>query len=190
MSRRRDRNKNEDSGQGKWSRRKEGVKEYSKKVVGWETIEETADTTRDLFDTAFGADKPRPRRVETFDQAVRRQNLSEMDLKALLQRSFVNFAIFSVTFSAACLLALYWVFNPPGSLLGPLHVIATLAIALLLLGMMFKWSFLNWRIRNRRLGGLGLFLRSPGAWIPGTRFAPRGTGVVMHKERKSDVTRH
>lgn len=118
--------------------------------VAWLNLKEIAANTRYIIDTIkTGFKTPdKPEKAETFEEAVQRQNLSEDDVAQtaatfqLYKLIFAVCAIFSF-FSSFYFLIHYRTFA--GFLLA-------LAVTLVFSVQMFRFSFLLFQIKKRKLG--------------------------------------
>jgi hypothetical protein len=103
----------------------------------------------------------RPARVETFQSAYKRLNLTEKDLAANYQGLFLRFWIAAIfAMGGVALLALYCLNGRFGALLPGLGFLAICA------GQMFVASFRSFQIRHRALTPPTLWAKHPEQWAP------------------------
>jgi hypothetical protein len=100
-------------------------------------------------------------RVETFDEAVRRQGLTEKDLIQVHFNYSASFYI-SAFFGAICL-ALFSNALVAGSIM---YALSTLAIFLVCLANAFRFSFRTFQIRHKKLCSVSEWFSRRNEWFP------------------------
>lgn len=90
---------------------------------------------------------PTIEKPESFDEALKRLNLSENDLEARLSNCYNTFVVFLVITCALALYTLYLLFH--GVFMG---AILALAVTVLVGMHAFKYHFWMFQIKNRKLG--------------------------------------
>lgn len=116
------------------------------KWIDYESIRDQTNTIKEIAGDLYK--KPTPARKETFEQAMKRLNLTEEDVAdqiSAYQKFTIIFTVCAVLvfFYSFYLLFRYWAFG--GWILG-------LAVTILFLSQAFRFDFWRFQMVNRRLG--------------------------------------
>lgn len=134
------------------------------KWTGASSISESALRTKNLVTAAFSHEEA-TRPPEEFDEAVKRLNLSEDDLKARAKELIISSSFYAF-FAGISLFASVFYMLTAERLSDVFVGVAMISSFLLLVTLFGRASFRLWQIRNRQLGGFDTWLRSPKEWIP------------------------
>jgi len=135
------------------------VKNEAKKP--FEGVGTTTSKTQGKVKSLLRKLKHEDARVETFQQAVERLNLSGSDIRKRYEQLRFEFVMYATVFVFITLFTIDFIIA--GSFFPAL---ICLSILMLVLSLLTKASFTAFRIRRRSMGGLGLWVRSPGEWWP------------------------
>jgi len=133
-------------------------KEVSKPFEG---VGSTTRQTRSRVKQMLATLKHEDARVETFQQAVERLNLTGADIRARYDSLRIEFVAYLALF--ICITVFFVDYTLQLDFF-PASICA--GIMLLVLSLVVKASFAAYRIRRRAMGGLGLWARSPTQWWP------------------------
>jgi intracellular multiplication protein IcmV len=114
--------------------------------LGYDTVKGVTRTIWDLSRGIFVAEAPAE--TETFEDAVKRFNLSEDDLKNAEQRYLMLSLLFAVISGCIFLYGFYLLFVHHAFL----GFLLALAVCALLVGQTFQFSFLSFQTKHRKLG--------------------------------------
>lgn len=159
-------NRDNESQEEKKAKKEGRIRKKAKKAVGWDSIKESTDTNKNLYDIAFKEKKRKsPIRHESFAQACERMQLTESDIIAARIREKRSFY---TTFAAMIALIIYFIYMLITATEGInfFSAFVTLGPASIMGVLSFRSSFRNWQIRNRTLGGLAKFRESSSNWWP------------------------
>ena len=151
-------------GLGNWLKSKgKNSKEYAKKNVNYEEIQETMVEIKDMAQTVLSPKKAiQNARRENFQEAKERLNITDAELI----RNYKNFALIvyiSLFFSVGCFLgAIYNLFF----LKSILPALSMISIMLLCLANAFKFSFRAFQIRHQKLYSVKEWWERANEWIP------------------------
>lgn len=136
--------------------------DYTAKVVNAEEIKSNASFLKEAGATLLLPGKTlRNARVETFDEAVRRQGLNDTHLTQVNFNYSASFYV-SAFFGAICI-ALFANALVAGSVM---YSLSTLAIFLVCLANAFRFSFRTFQIRHKRLCSVSEWFARKNEWIP------------------------
>lgn len=136
--------------------------DYTAKVVSAEEIKGNASFIKEAGSTLLLPGRAiKNSRVETFDEAVRRQGLTEKDLIQVHFNYSASFYI-SAFFGAICL-ALFSNALVAGSIM---YALSTLAIFLVCLANAFRFSFRTFQIRHKKLCSVSEWFSRRNEWFP------------------------
>ncbi len=114
--------------------------------IGAKELKTTNKIIRDTLKESFAI--PKPERIEEFDQAMERQNMSEADLIKMDRQYLINTAIFLGLGIFSFFAGFYYLIHYK-TLSGMLLCFAT---AMLFLSQAFRFHFWHFQIKHRKLG--------------------------------------
>lgn len=136
--------------------------DYTAKVVNVEEIKSNASFLKEAGTTLLLPGKTiKNARVETFDEAVRRQGLNDGHLTQVHFNYSASFYV-SAFFGAVCI-ALFANALVAGSVM---YSLSTLAIFLVCLANAFRFSFRTFQIRHKRLCSVSEWFARKNEWFP------------------------
>lgn len=145
---------------GWFSRQGSNFKDYSKKVVGNQEIQNNHQIIRDALARLMGWRK-REVREETFANAVARLKMSEADIHDARMNFVFRFYLFfallliDVAFMAWSIAHGSWASLMPGA-----------GFFMMALALVFNASFRAYQVTRRELVGVGQWWQDPDAWWP------------------------
>jgi intracellular multiplication protein IcmV len=115
--------------------------------LGYETLKESTQGFMGIMRSVFGQRVFEPAAKETFADAVARFNLTEKDLNEI-KLTYFSYALLFVLIAVGVLVYGIWLLTH-----GHFHAtVLSLAIVVLLLGQAFRFHFLYFQIKHRKLG--------------------------------------
>jgi cation transport ATPase len=148
---------------GKKARKKKPGNWFQRTIFPVKDVTDTAKMARSMLDTIIEGEGSA--RQETFEQAVKRQNLGNEELHAAYKRQrIIVFVMLGISVLAIAY-ALNMLLTATSGTQFFISVMACMPITVLLVAA-FRAAFRAWQIRNKRLGGLDVFLKSQKEWWP------------------------
>lgn len=136
--------------------------DYTAKVVNAEEIKSNASFIKEAGSTLLLPGKTiKNARTESFEEAVRRQNLDEEDLMRVHFNYSASFYV-SAFFGAVCFALMANAFVA-GSIM---YVLSSFAIFLVCLANAFRFSFRCFQIRHRKLCPVSEWFSRKQEWLP------------------------
>lgn len=149
--------------QEKVSKSKDGLKDTTKKLSGYEQIEENAKEIKGMAQTVLTpSEHIKNAKKESFNKAMQRLSVNELQL-IQNYRNFAYIVYISLTFSLICFLAVLYKLFIVRSIMDAIPV---LAIMLFCLANSFKYSFRAFQIKHQRLCSVQEWWNRSGEWIP------------------------
>jgi hypothetical protein len=134
---------------------------FTKKVVGYESIKETSTYIRDMGRIAFIPKHKRSVvRVETFEEAQTRLGVSDEQIADVKRTYTISFYV-SFFFALACL-GLTCLYFARSDIIG---ILSSLSIMCLCLANSFRFSFRAFQIKHRSLCSASVWCNSK-QWFP------------------------
>jgi len=141
---------------------KEKKEGYFSRIIGFKRIGSNVDSIKTIASyTLSPARRISEAKVETFDEAVKRHNVSDHDIAKILRNFNINFLVFLFFFSA-CLLGSVYNLNEGNKL----SAIAMISIAFICFTLCVKFSFRAYQIRIRELCDFKKWFENKREWIP------------------------
>lgn len=146
------------------------VKNEGSKTLNVDEIKENYHSIKDLAHDVIDPRKIKQGRIETFESAKQRLNLSEKDIEGSYQNFFWRFYIFLMFLSLVIGIIVSGVIKGsynavPIALGGSIIFIAQMVVA----------SFRTFQIRHRELFSLKTWASNPSEWIPPPYEAPKSS---------------
>ena len=145
-------------------KKRRGFKNWlQNKLIPVEEVGQNVKLTRNMFSAVVGDDKSS--RKETFDEAIKRQGLSEKELLDAYKRQRIICFILASLASFVLLYIMFLLITAREFTDYFVALMATASVALLGTASL-RSAFRAWQIRSKRLGGFDEFLRNSNAWRP------------------------
>ena len=133
----------------------------TKKIVGYEDAKSLFGIIKDMASYSMNPFKKTEAREETFEQAVSRFRCSESEIAQAFKMCRVNFYVNAALAIALFIYACSMLFFAQTAF----PAVACVAILLMNLALMFKYSFRAYQIKHRKLCPVSEWLQNSREWI-------------------------